>query len=52
MSDIVDVASCLRKIKTKNLGQYKDNIINYFSKDYGYSRESANKVIEKAVNIC
>ena len=39
----------LKKIKTKNLGQNKDNLINYLSKDYGYSKESANKVIEKAV---
>ena len=48
-SDIVDVVSCLKKIKTKNLGQNKDNLVNYLSKDYGYSKESANKVIEKAV---
>ena len=39
----------LKKIKTKNLGQNKDNLINYLSKDYGYNKESANKVIEKAV---
>ena len=39
----------LKKIKTKNLGQNKDNLINYLSKDYGHSKESANKVIEKAV---
>ena len=52
MSDIVDVVSCLKKIKTKNLGQTKDNLINYLSKDYGYSKESANKVIEKAVKDC
>ena len=49
MSDTVDVVSCLKKIKTKNLGQNKDNLINYLSKDYGYSKESANRVIEKAV---
>ena len=49
MSGIVDVVSCLKKIKTKNLGQNKDNLINYLSKDYGYNKESANKVIEKAV---
>ena len=49
ISDIVDVVSCLKKIKTKNLGQNKDNLINYLSKDYGYNKESANKVIEKAV---
>ena len=49
MSDIFNVASCLKKIKTKNLGQNKDNLINYLSKDYGYSKESANKIIEKTV---
>ena len=49
MSDIFDVVSCFKKIKTKNLGQNKDNLINYLSKDYGYNKESANKVIEKAV---
>ena len=47
--DIVDVVSCLKKIKTKNLGQNKDNLINYLGKDYRYNEESANKVIEKAV---
>ena len=49
MSNIVDVVSCLKKIKTKNLRQNKDNLINYLSKDYSYSKEAANKVIEKAV---
>ena len=38
-----------KKIKTKNNGQNKDNLINYLSKYYDYSKESANKVIEKAV---
>ena len=37
--------------QTKNFGQNRDNLINYFSKDYGYSKESANKVIEKAVKM-
>ena len=49
MSGTVDVFSCLKKIKTKNLGQNKDNLINYLSKDYGYNKESANEVIEKAI---
>ena len=49
MSDIFDVVSCLKKIKTKNLGQNKANLINYLSRDYGYSKEHANEVIEKAV---
>ena len=49
ITDIVDVVSYLKTFKTKNLGQNKDNLINYLSKDYGYNKESANKVIEKAV---
>ena len=49
ITDIVDVVSYLKTIKTKNLGQNKDNLINYLSKDYGYNKESPNKVIEKAV---
>ena len=36
------------KIK-KNLGQNKDNLINYLNKDYDYSKESAAKAVEKAV---
>ena len=47
MSDIFDVVSCFKKIKTKNLGQNKDNLINYLRKDYGYNKESPNKVKEK-----
>ena len=38
-----------KRDQNKNLGQNKDNLINYLSKDYGYSKESANRVIEKAV---
>ena len=49
MSDIVDVVLSLKKIKTKILGQNKHNLINYLSKDYGYNKESANEVIEKAI---
>ena len=29
MSGIVDVVSCLKKMKTKSLGQNKENLINY-----------------------
>ena len=36
-----------KRDQNKNLGQNKDNLINYLSKDYGYSKESANRVIEK-----
>ena len=49
MSNLSDVISCLKKIKKKNLGQNKDNSINYLNKDYDYSKESAIEAIEKAV---
>ena len=49
MSDIVDVVLCLKKIKTKNLGQNKDNLINNLSKGNGYCKESVIKIIEIAV---
>ena len=49
MTDVFDVVSCLKKIKTKNFGQNKDNLINYLSKDHDCNKESANKVTEKAV---
>ena len=49
MTDVFDVVSCLKKIKTKNFGQNKDNLINYLSKDHDYNKESVNKVTEKAV---
>ena len=38
MASMVDVVSWLKNIKTKNLGQNKDNLINYKSKDYGQRR--------------
>ena len=49
MSNLSDVISCLKKIKKKNLGQNKDNSINYLNKDYDYSKESAIEAVEKAV---
>ena len=48
ISDILDGISCLKKIKTKNLDQNKDILVNYLIKDHGCSKESANKVIENA----
>ena len=43
MSNLSDI-SCLKKDK-KNLGQNKDNLINYLNKDYEFALEA----IEKAV---
>ena len=48
MTNLSDVISCLKNIKKKNLGQIKDNLINYL-KDYGYSKESAIEAVKKAV---
>ena len=39
ISDLVDVVSCLKKIKTKNLDQNKDILINYLIKNYGCSKD-------------
>ena len=53
MSNLFDVISFSKKIKRENFGQNKDNLINYLNKDYGYSRESAIEVVQKAVTeIC
>ena len=41
-----DVISCFFK---KNLGQNNENLINYLNKNYDYSKESAIKVVQKAV---
>ena len=49
MSNLSDVISCLKKIKKKNLGQNKGNLINYLSKDYDYSKKSAIEAVEEAV---
>ena len=38
-----------KKIKKKNLGQNKNNLINYLNKDYGYSKESTIEAVEQAV---
>ena len=48
MINLSDVISCLKNIKKKNLGQIKDNLINYL-KDYGYRKESAIEAVKKAV---
>lgn len=53
MSNLFDVISFSKKIKRENFGQNKDNLINYLNNDYGYSRESAIEVVQKAVTeIC
>ena len=46
MSDLNKVISCLQKIKGKNLGQNRDNLMNFFVKDYECSPEIAENLIE------
>ena len=41
--------SCLKKIKKKSLGQNKENLTNYFVKDYGYDKVNATEFVERAV---
>ena len=48
MSEI-DVISWLKKIKKKSLGQNKENLTNYFVKNYGYDKVSATEFVERAV---
>ena len=49
MADLNKVILCLQKIKTKNLGQYQNNLKNLLVKDYEYSPELAEKIINEAV---
>ena len=41
-----------KKDQNKKSWQKNDSLINYLSKDYGYNKESANKVIEKCKGKC
>ena len=38
-----------KKIKSRNLGQNQDNLKNFLVKDYEYSLELAENLIDKAV---
>ena len=49
MADLNKVILCLQKIKSKNLGQNQDNLKSFLVKDYEYSPELAENVIDKAV---
>ena len=50
MADLKNkVALCLQKIKSKNLGQYQNNLKNLLVKDYEHSPELAEKLINEAV---
>ena len=49
MADLSKVILCLQKIKSKNLGQNQDNLKNFLVKDYEYSPELAENLIDEAV---
>ena len=49
MADLNKVISCLQKIKSKNLGQNKDNLKSFLVKDYEYSPELAENLIDEVV---
>ena len=39
MSNFNKVILCLQKIKSKNLGQNQENLVNYLLKDYSFSND-------------
>ena len=49
MADLNKVILCLQKIKSKNLGQNQDNLTSLLVKDYEYSSELVQKLINEAV---
>ena len=49
MGDLNKVILCLQKIKSKNLGQNQDNLKSFLVKDYEYSPELAENLIDEAV---
>ena len=49
MSNFNKVILSLQKIKSKNLGQNQENLINYLVKDYSFSNEKAEILIVDAV---
>ena len=49
MSNVNKVISSLQKIKSKNLGQNQENLVNYLVKDYRVSNDKAETLIVDAV---
>ena len=49
MSNVNKVISSLQKIKSKNLGQNQENLVNYLVKDYRVSNDKAEILIVDAV---
>ena len=49
MVDLKKVILCLQKIKGKNLGPNQENLKNFLVKDYEYSPELAENLINEAV---
>ena len=49
MSEFNQVILSLQKIKSKNLGQNQENLVNYLVKCYSFSSDKAEIVIVEAV---
>ena len=49
MSEFNQVILSLQKIKSKNLGQNQENLVNYLVKYYSFSSDKAEIVIVEAV---
>ena len=49
MSNLNKVTLSLQKIKSKNLGQNQVNLMNYLVKDYSFTNDEAETLIDQAV---
>ena len=52
MSTFNKVNLCLQKIKSKNLGQNQENLVNYLLKDYSFSNDEEKiQRVDATVNV-
>ena len=51
MSEFNQIILSLQTIKSKNLGQNQENLVNYLVKDYSFSSDKAEILIVEAVKV-
>ena len=49
MSNLNEVTLPLQKIKSKNLGQNQVNLVNYLVKEYSFTNDEVETLIDQAV---
>ena len=49
MSNLNEVTLSLQKIKSKNLGQNQVNLVNYLIKEYSFTNDEVETLIDQAV---